>query len=190
MQIVVTNFDALAQASGFRIKRRQVVFLCWMQDSKLGNLRHQIARRLNAHSQTDWAIEAQAKALTQQPFPMMNEHWLCCQLAFASVIYMILVVDFDALAQASNFKITRRQVVFHCWMQYSKLGSLRCSRREVISNWKENSCLPLLNAGFEPRVSRNWISSRLNAHWQTDWNIEDHAKNLNSIAHPYWSVSI
>ena len=28
----------------------------------------------------------------------------------------------------------------------------------------------------------NWITSRLNAHWQTDWGIEDH---LNSIAHPY-----
>ena len=31
----------------------------------------------------------------------------------------------------------------------------------------------------------NWISSRLNARWQTDWAIEDHAKNLNPIARPY-----
>ena len=31
--------------------------------SKLGSLRHQIASRLNAHSQTDWAIEEQAKNL-------------------------------------------------------------------------------------------------------------------------------
>ena len=30
---VVVNFDALAQASDIRIERRQVVFLCWMQDS-------------------------------------------------------------------------------------------------------------------------------------------------------------
>ena len=37
----VVNFDALAQASDSRIKRRQVVFLCWMQDSKLGSLIHQ-----------------------------------------------------------------------------------------------------------------------------------------------------
>ena len=35
---VVVNFDALAQASDFRIERRQVVFLCWMQDSKLRSL--------------------------------------------------------------------------------------------------------------------------------------------------------
>ena len=30
---VAVNFDALAQASDIRIERRQVVFLCWMQDS-------------------------------------------------------------------------------------------------------------------------------------------------------------
>ena len=29
---VVVNFDALAQASDIQIERRQVVFLCWMQD--------------------------------------------------------------------------------------------------------------------------------------------------------------
>ena len=33
---VVVNFDDLAQASDFRIKRRQVVFLCQMQDSNQG----------------------------------------------------------------------------------------------------------------------------------------------------------
>ena len=38
---VVANFDALAQTSDFRIDSRQVVFLCWMRDSKLGSLRHQ-----------------------------------------------------------------------------------------------------------------------------------------------------
>ena len=30
---VVVNFDALAQASDIRIEKRQVVFLCWKQDS-------------------------------------------------------------------------------------------------------------------------------------------------------------
>ena len=30
---VVVNFDALAQACDIGIERRQVVFLCWMQDS-------------------------------------------------------------------------------------------------------------------------------------------------------------
>ena len=30
---VVVNFDALAQASDFRIETRQIFFLCWMEDS-------------------------------------------------------------------------------------------------------------------------------------------------------------
>ena len=47
---VVVKFDALAEASDFRIERRQVVFLRWMQDSKLESLRHQFASRLNAHT--------------------------------------------------------------------------------------------------------------------------------------------
>ena len=34
--VVVVNFDALAQASNFRIESRQVAFLCWMQDSNQG----------------------------------------------------------------------------------------------------------------------------------------------------------
>ena len=61
---VVVNFDTLAQASDFRIERRQVVLLCWIQYSKLGSLRHQIAIRLNANSQSDWAIETCHNLLT------------------------------------------------------------------------------------------------------------------------------
>ena len=34
---VAVNFDTLAQASDIRIERRQVVFLCWIQDSNPGS---------------------------------------------------------------------------------------------------------------------------------------------------------
>ena len=37
---VVVNFDALAQASDIQIERRQVVFLCWKQDSNPEGIRH------------------------------------------------------------------------------------------------------------------------------------------------------
>ena len=60
---VVVNFDAPAQASDIRIERRQVVFLCWRQDSNPEGLRHLFASRLNACWQTDWAIEDQANKL-------------------------------------------------------------------------------------------------------------------------------
>ena len=88
-------------------------------------LRHQIASRLNARWQTDWAIENQAKNLnsTARPYdqrafspldPTAVRH---SHLALA--IYMSVVVNFDALAQASDIWIERRQVIFLCWMQYS-----------------------------------------------------------------------
>ena len=71
---VVVNFDALAQASDFQIERRQVVFLCWRQDSNPEGLRHLFASRLNACWQSDWAIKDQAKTWTRQPVPMISKH--------------------------------------------------------------------------------------------------------------------
>ena len=38
----VVNFDALAQASDFRIERRQHVFFCWMQDLNPGSLKQNL----------------------------------------------------------------------------------------------------------------------------------------------------
>ena len=57
---VVFNFDALTQASDIRIEMRQVVLLCWMQDSNPEGLWSRISSRLNARWQTDWAIQHQA----------------------------------------------------------------------------------------------------------------------------------
>ena len=88
-------------------------------------LRHQIASRLNARWQTDWAIEDQTKNLnsTARPYDQRafspldpTASWLS-YLALA--IYMFVVVNFDALAHASDIRIERRQVVFLCWMQDS-----------------------------------------------------------------------
>ena len=148
---------------------RQAIFkwkgdkLCSSAKCRIWTLgpRHQTASRLNARWQTDGAIEDQAKNLNstarpydQQAFSPLDPtvSWFS-HLALA--IYMFVVVNFDALAQASDIQIERRQVVFLCWMQD-------------------------LNPG-----PRHQIASRLNARWQTDWAIEDQAKNLNSTARPY-----
>ena len=127
---VAVNFDALAQASDFRIERRQVVFLCWEQDSNPGGLWNPIFSRPNACWQTDWAIEDQAKNLNwtarpydQQAFspPDPTAIW---HSHLALVIYIFVVVNFYALAQASDFRIERRQVVFLCWELDSNPGGL------------------------------------------------------------------
>ena len=164
---VVVNFGALAQASDFRIERRQVVFLCWKQDSNPEGLRHLLASRLNACWQTDWAIEDQAKNLNstarpydQQAFspPDPTAIW---HSHLALAIYIFVVVNFDALAQASDIRIERRQVVFLCWRQDSN-----------------------------PEGLRHLFASRLNACWQPDWAIEDQAKKLELNSPSLWSSSI
>ena len=121
---VVVNFDALAQASDIRIERRQVVFLCWRQDS---NPRSQIL----IHQQTECLLtnrlsyrgssknlNSTARPYDQQAFSPLDltANWLS-HLALA--IYMFVVVNFDALAQASDIRIEMRQVVFLCWRQDS-----------------------------------------------------------------------
>ena len=157
---VVVNFDALAQASDIQIKGDK---LCSSAECRIWTRgpRHQIANRLNARWQTDWAIEDQAKnwnstarPYDQRAFSPLDPtvSWLS-HLALA--IYIFVVVNFDALAKASDIQIERRQVVFLCWMQNLNPGPM-CQ-----------------------------FASRLNARWQTDWAIEDQAKNLNSTARPY-----
>ena len=45
--------------------------------------------------------------------------------------YMLVVVNFDALAQASDIRIERRRVVFLCWMQDSKPRSQTPIRQQT-----------------------------------------------------------
>ena len=111
-------------------------------------LRHQIASRLNAHWQSDWAIEDQAKNLnsTARPYDqrafspldriaVWNSH-------LALAIYIFVVVNFDALAQASDIRIERRQVVFLCWEQDSNPSGSQTSYRQA-------GTLPILTLAIE-----------------------------------------
>ena len=88
--------------------------------------RHQIASRLNARWQTNWAIEDQAKKTwTRQLFPMISEH---------SAHLATLSVDF---APGSG------DIHIWCCLFRSSGSGKRYSNR------KETSCVPLLNEGFE-----------------------------------------
>ena len=88
-------------------------------------LRYLFASRLNACWQTDLTIEDQAKNLnsTARPYDQetfspldLTASWLS-HLALAT--YMFVVVNCDALAQASDIWNEMGQVVFLCWMQDS-----------------------------------------------------------------------
>ena len=85
--------------------------------------RHQFTNRLNARWQTDWAIEDRANKLnsTARPYDQRAFSSLGPTVSWLShltlAIYMLVVVNFDALTQVNDIKIERRQVVFLCWMQ-------------------------------------------------------------------------
>ena len=141
---VVVNFDALAQASNFQIKRRQVVFLCWMQDWSLEPNHQQtecpLTNSLSCQG-SSWNSNSTASPYDQRAFsPLDPTAGRLSHLAL--VISMFVVVNFGSLAQASNVFIKRRQIVFLCWIRDSYLGSL------------------------EPNPPK------LNAQWQTDWHKE------------------
>ena len=90
---------------------------------------NQIASRLIARWQTDWAIEDQAKTWTQQPVPVMSENSAHLTSLPPELVrpwlwwYIYLLFDFDsALAQWSDFEL----------------------------KGMETSCLSKLNVGFQP----------------------------------------
>ena len=165
---VVVNFDALAQASDFRIKRRQVVFLCWMQDSNPEVLWNPIFSRLYACWQTDWAIEDQAKKLELDSPSLWSASiqptWAHWHLAFAPGSGDIHICC--------------------CWFRCSGTG-------KRFSNRKETNFLPLLNGGFgTQRVSETQSSA--------DWMPADKPTELSRIklkklelnSPSLWSASI
>ena len=130
--ILESKGDKLSSSAEGRIRTHQ-------------GLRQQIASRLNARWQTYWAIEDQAKNLnsTARPYDQRAfsplDPTAIWHLHLALAIYMFVVVNFDALAQASDIRIERRQVVFLCWRQDSNLSGSQTPNRQrtecLLTNW-------------------------------------------------------
>ena len=122
---------------------RQAIFkskgdkLCSSAECRIWT-RHQIAKTLNSTS----------RPYDQRAFSPLDPtvSWL---LHLALAIYIFVVINFDALAQASDIQIKRRQVVFLCWMQDLNPGSQTpgCVKimpltRSVECEWINKSPLP------------------------------------------------
>ena len=111
-------------------------------------VRHLIVSRLNACWQIDWAIQDQSKKthckLVFAP-GSGGIHIRCWCMHTCMHIYMhtcihtythkhtsiLVVANSDALAQASDIQIERRQVVFLCWKQNLKPGSQTPNRQQT-----------------------------------------------------------
>ena len=72
--LLFVNFDVLAQTSDIWIERRQIVFLCWMQDS---NPRSQTPIRQRTECLLTNRLRYRGSSLktwTRQPVPMISKH--------------------------------------------------------------------------------------------------------------------
>ena len=118
-------------------------------------LRHQVASRLNARWQTDWAIEEQAKNANSTVRP-------CDQRTFSPLDPTVSWLSHMALA-----------ICIHvcCWFRCFDTG-------KRYSNRKETSCLPLLNAGFEPRVSDTKAPFAISLASVSGWGLYGYMNNV------------
>ena len=86
--ICVAVFDAPAQASDIKIGRRQVVFLCWMQDLNLGpQTPNRQQTECSLTNRLSWAIEDQTTKLELDSSSLWSASiqptWPHCPLTFA-----------------------------------------------------------------------------------------------------------
>ena len=112
MNMFVVNLNILAQANDFRIERRQIVFLCSMQDSNQG-LWKRIASKLNSHPQTDGAIEDQAKGLWSAS---IQPTWPHCRLAFAPGSADLHVCWFLCSSTGKRFDAVYNHAIWQCFV--------------------------------------------------------------------------
>ena len=143
------------------LRHRQAIFkskgdkLCSSAECRIWTRgpRHQIASRLNAPWQTDWASEDQAeKPWTWQPVPMISEH---------SAHLTPLSVDFCTWLWRYTCLLLLILMIWH---------------RQAIFKWIGDKLCSSANCRIWIRGPRQQIASRLNARWQTDWAIENQAE--------------
>ena len=157
------------------------MYISWMNDFWfLISLTNRLSYRGSSRN-----LNSTARPYDQQAFspPDPTAIW---HLHLALAIYIFVVVNFDALAQASEFRIERRYIhtYIHSYIfvvvnfdALAHASDIRIERRQVVFLcWRQDS---------NPEGLRHLFASRLNACWQTDWAIEDQAKNLNSTGRPY-----
>ena len=107
----------------------------------------------------------------------------CCS-PYVQYFYMKLVQYNDCLVSISSHSADYAPMRFQVFKGLLLLISMLWHRQAIFESKGDK-----LSSSAECRIRtqglRQLFVSRLNACWQTDWAIEDQAKNLNSTARPY-----
>ena len=82
----------------------------------------------------------------------------------ALAIYMLVVINFDALARASDIRIERRQVVFLCWMQDSNLSGSQTPNRQQTECPLTNRLSYRGSAGIQPTTHTHTTHTHTHIH--------------------------
>ena len=123
----------------------------------------------DTNSPADWMLadkptelsRIKIKTWTRHPVPMISEH---------SAHLAQLSVDFRTCLWRYTCLLLLISMLWHRQAILKSKGDKLCSSAEC-RIWTPGP--------------RHQFASRLNARWQTNWAIEDQAKNLNSTARPY-----
>ena len=155
---VVVNFDALA----FESKGDKLSSSAESRIRTHQGLRHQSPADWMPADKLNELSRIKLNTWTRQPVPMISEH--------------------SAHSIPLPFGIRTWLWRYTCLLL---LISMLWHRQAIFESKGDK-----LSSSAERRIRthqglRHQIASRLNARWQTDWTIEDQAKNLNSTARPY-----
>ena len=162
----VVNFDALAQAIDIRIERRQVVFVCWMQDS---NPRSQTPNR----QQTDCPL-TNRQSQVRKPTDSGVE-WAECSLIIGTgcrVQVFSLILDSSvglSLAIQSAGDLVSETLG-------SNQISLACTRASKLTTNMYQVCMYVQFSNYScinnpnmltPILYKSWINTCINNVWTT-----------------------
>ena len=146
---VTVNFNALAQASDFRIERRQVVFLCWMQDSNPEGLWNPIFSR--PHTHTRRRARAHTHTHTSNPRPhdaaycLLTHHWQVHEIIFPP--YLAYIRRNCLGMDVNNLELILVQVMTcHCQTAYS--NKLKQTEQDILNPSAEILVIWLFYSGW------------------------------------------
>ena len=135
---------------------------------------------------------------------LIGENWMSlCYLLFCFSMWQFLWIPYDfrwnvadTMVQSSAVRARGASCGVYLSLRYCQcyclllLISILWHRQAIFESKGDKLSSSAERRSRTHQGLRHQIASRLNAHWQTDWAIEDQAKNLELDSPSLWSASI
>ena len=185
---VVVNFDALVQASDILIERRQVVFLCWEQESNPSGSQTPNRQQTECSLTNRLSYRGSSyKTWTRQPVPMISEHsahltpqpfgirtWLwryTCLLLLISMLWhrqAIFESKGDKLSSSAESRIRIKLELdspsSSSFLTWSSIAQSVCQRAfSLLAIWCLGPRVQILHSAEEHNLSPLYIHTHMHA---------------------------